>query len=262
MFVQSSGLHSSTLTPASSPSDHRKVTARSTPHPLRGSSNQCLTKGLRHFSLCVCKKVEEKGVTTYNEVADELVADLGGELLGDQKNIRRRVYDALNVLMAMNIIYKNRKEITWVGLPNTLLHDYESLLLERSSIEERILQKRKHVQDLISRNLILRNKSAEDTSGSPCSSDILHLPFILINAPKDTRINCEMTHYYFDFDAPFSIHEDLELLKLMGLCGDQTPILDPVSSLPSPLLGLWDDVTLASTAKSSRLQFLSASEKS
>lgn len=70
------------------------------------------------------------------------------------------------------------------------------------------------------------------------------------------------THYYFDFDAPFSIHEDLELLKLMGLCGDQTPILDPVSSLPSPLLGLWDDVTLASTAKSSRLQFLSASEKS
>lgn len=68
MFVQSSGLHSSTLTPASSPSDHRKVTARSTPHPLRGSSNQCLTKGLRHFSLCVCKKVEEKGVTTYNEV--------------------------------------------------------------------------------------------------------------------------------------------------------------------------------------------------
>lgn len=53
--------------------------------------------------------------------------------------------------MAMNIIYKNRKEITWVGLPNTLLHDYESLLLERSSIEERILQKRKHVQDLISR---------------------------------------------------------------------------------------------------------------
>ena len=25
-------------------------------------------KGLRHFSLKVCQKVEEKGVTTYNEV--------------------------------------------------------------------------------------------------------------------------------------------------------------------------------------------------
>ena len=32
-------------------------------------------KGLRHFSMKVCKKVEEKGLTTYNEVADELVAE-------------------------------------------------------------------------------------------------------------------------------------------------------------------------------------------
>lgn len=27
------------------------------------------------------------------------------------------MYDALNVLMAMNIIKKERKEITWIGLP-------------------------------------------------------------------------------------------------------------------------------------------------
>ena len=35
----------------------------------------------------------------------------------DEKNIRRRVYDALNVLMAMNIIKKQKKTILWVGLP-------------------------------------------------------------------------------------------------------------------------------------------------
>lgn len=33
-------------------------------------------KGLRHFSMKVCKKVEEKGTTTYNEVADELVEEV------------------------------------------------------------------------------------------------------------------------------------------------------------------------------------------
>ena len=33
-------------------------------------------KGLRHFSMKVCEKVQKKGVTSYNEVADELVADL------------------------------------------------------------------------------------------------------------------------------------------------------------------------------------------
>ncbi len=32
-------------------------------------------KGLRHFSMKVCEKVESKGRTTYNEVADELVKD-------------------------------------------------------------------------------------------------------------------------------------------------------------------------------------------
>lgn len=74
----------------------------------------------------VCEKVKEKGSTTYNEVADELVAE---EIQScnqttetancDQKNIRRRVYDALNVLMAMNIILKDKKEIRWIGLPTS-----------------------------------------------------------------------------------------------------------------------------------------------
>lgn len=67
----------------------------------------------------VCRKVEEKGTTTYNEVADELVQELaaegefgsGKEPHYDDKNIRRRVYDALNVLMAIDIISKDRKEI-------------------------------------------------------------------------------------------------------------------------------------------------------
>jgi len=64
-------------------------------------------KGLRHFSMKVCEKVEQKGKPTYNEVADELVAEFavdtneGGvsalDQQYDEKNIRRRVYDALNV---------------------------------------------------------------------------------------------------------------------------------------------------------------------
>lgn len=33
------------------------------------------SKGLRHFSTKVCDKVREKGVTNYNEVADELVQE-------------------------------------------------------------------------------------------------------------------------------------------------------------------------------------------
>lgn len=67
-------------------------------------------KGLRHFSMKVCEKVQAKGSTSYNEVADELVAELTDPRCSsptdqqyDQKNIRRRVYDALNVLMGNGI---------------------------------------------------------------------------------------------------------------------------------------------------------------
>merc|ERR1712025_1323940 len=80
-------------------------------------------KGLRHFSMKVCEKVKKKGSTSYNEVADELVAELTdprcqspSDQQYDQKNIRRRVYDALNVLMAMNIIRKEKSD-GWVCRP-------------------------------------------------------------------------------------------------------------------------------------------------
>jgi len=45
----------------------------------------------------------------------------------DEKNIRRRVYDALNVLMAMDIISKDKKEIQWKGLPRTSVNDIEEI---------------------------------------------------------------------------------------------------------------------------------------
>ncbi len=43
----------------------------------------------------------------------------------EQKNIRRRVYDAINVLLAMNIIAKDKKDIRWVGFPVNALFECE-----------------------------------------------------------------------------------------------------------------------------------------
>ena len=47
-------------------------------------------QGLRQFSLRVCRQVEAKMTTTYNEVADELVKEFKDEEGdSDEKNIRR-----------------------------------------------------------------------------------------------------------------------------------------------------------------------------
>ncbi|KAG8228098.1 hypothetical protein J437_LFUL000100 [Ladona fulva] len=113
-------------------------------------------KGLRHFSMKVCEKVRRKGTTSYNEVADELVAEFTNPVSMsaasdqyDQKNIRRRVYDALNVLMAMSIISKEKKEIRWLGLPTNSLQECRALEVDRKRRLERIRHKTRHLHDLI-----------------------------------------------------------------------------------------------------------------
>ncbi|KAF7732885.1 hypothetical protein EC973_000161 [Apophysomyces ossiformis] len=129
-----------------------------------------VTKGLRHFSKLVCDKVAEKGVTSYNEVADELAQDIragmspdGNKQTYDQKNIRRRVYDALNVLMAMGIIAKEKREIKWLGIPACYQTNDEDMAVDEDEEEinkRQILQKQIEEEEHRQSNLLkLRDQS-------------------------------------------------------------------------------------------------------
>ena len=143
----------------------------------------------------------------------------------DHKNIRRRVYDALNVLMAIDIIRKEKKEIRWLGLPNEAADDLRALETERQQLQERISEKSKNLREILRRcislkNLIDRNAELQQSSQSN-SGDKLPLPFILISAARDCHVHCEMledrTQYFFEFNTSFQINEDIELMRLMGL---------------------------------------------
>lgn len=202
-------------------------------------------KGLRHFSMKVCEKVKLKGVTTYNEVADELVAEFSNDIAAlngsmnstfqnnsfnndnqepfDQKNIRRRVYDALNVLMAMNIISKEKKEIRWIGLPTNSTQECTDLEQEKQERLKRIKIKKQQLRDLLLqqiafKNLVERNKNFNQL---PTANAIIKLPFIIVNTDKSTVIDCSISNdkseYLFNFDNTFEIHDDIEVLKRMGL---------------------------------------------
>ena len=78
-------------------------------------------RGLRALSLRVRDLVYEKQITTYKEVSEELIADIyaseGLDETTEDKNIKRRVYDALNVLLSSGVIAKVGKEVTWAGYP-------------------------------------------------------------------------------------------------------------------------------------------------
>ncbi|XP_028773823.1 transcription factor-like protein DPB isoform X4 [Neltuma alba] len=192
-------------------------------------------RGLRQFSMKVCEKVESKGRTTYNEVADELVAEFADPSSSisspdqqqyDEKNIRRRVYDALNVLMAMDIISKDKKEIQWKGLPRTSLNDIEELKTERLQLRNRIEKKAAYLQELEEQyiglqNLIQRNEQLYGSGNAPSGG--VSLPFILVqtrpHATVEVEISEDMQLVHFDFNStPFELHDDNYVLKAMKFC--------------------------------------------
>jgi len=59
------------------------------------------------------------------------------------------VYDALNVLMAMNIISKEKKEIKWIGLPVTSYQESTTLTQEREDLMTRLNEKQAFLHELI-----------------------------------------------------------------------------------------------------------------
>ncbi|CAD8127238.1 unnamed protein product [Paramecium sonneborni] len=79
---------------------------------LHGSKN----KGLRNLSYKVKKIIESESQTTYRFVADKLVSE-DSEQKKEEQNVKRRVYDALNVLIAAGVIIKKKKFL--VATPET-----------------------------------------------------------------------------------------------------------------------------------------------
>ncbi|KAI7726339.1 hypothetical protein M8C21_007995 [Ambrosia artemisiifolia] len=230
-------------------------------------------RGLRQFSMKVCEKVESKGRTTYNEVADELVAEFGDPGNGvqasdqpqyDEKNIRRRVYDALNVLMALDIISKDKKEIHWKGLPQSSLTSIEELKKNRLALQSRFEKKSAYLRELQDQNLIQRNEQLYSSGNVPTGG--VALPFILVqtrpHATVEVEISEDMQLVHFDFNStPFEIHDDNHVLKAMKLCdqskgGDDIPNNKPMDgdacSSPSPTLHPPSALTLQTTIPSTR----------
>lgn len=212
-------------------------------------------KGLRLFSKQVCDKVAEKKTTTYNEVADELATEIqhNSNTNIDQKNIRRRVYDALNVLMALDIITKDRKEIKWVGLPATKQQQEEEqnvdLMLEKEIQFEETRQKKllnsiqhqqtschqaflqlNRLKDLANRN---RHYAYQQQQGG---QQIHQFPFFLIQGPA-SMINIdyiyggkEATLSYQQNSSSLNIYRDVDILATLWPSSHQQHQTHPISS--------------------------------
>ncbi|CAN0070394.1 unnamed protein product, partial [Phaeothamnion confervicola] len=74
-----------------------------------------------------------------------------------EKSIRRRVYDALNVLMALDIIVKDKKMITWQGKSRSTVVALEAARRAQQEASRSVEGKRSELQELVVQYLALQN---------------------------------------------------------------------------------------------------------
>lgn len=182
--------------------------------------------GLRSCAKEVCDKVREKGRTTYTEVANEIVTETVSQTGDfDEKNIRRRVYDALNVLMALNIVHKEKNKertISWVGLPTSnASHDKTHFHSEKNSLQRKIRQKEAVLRELLLQHVAFKRLVSRNKSSISNQSQSVALPFICISTGRDTEIDCsiseDQSEYHLKFNNKFELYDDIEVLGRLGL---------------------------------------------
>jgi len=137
-----------------------------------GESKNRSSRGLRVLSLKVRDIVSKRKKTSYKEVADALLQDLSQKLKGksqseiskEEQNVKRRVYDALNVLIAADILRKEGKLVCCE--PSAVINsqgkkknkqDKGSLLEQLQELKRRKKEKVEALQELVFKSLAIKN---------------------------------------------------------------------------------------------------------
>lgn len=95
------------------------------------------------------------------------------------------------------------------------------------------------MKNLLKRNAARRKAETETPLASaPRDEGRIFLPFIAVNTGKDTVIQCEMSEdrqdIFFNFSAPFEIHDDTDILRKLNL--HKAPFSELKGSVPEKLL--------------------------
>lgn len=204
-----------------------------------------VNKNLRTISLSLVAKVRGRAAVTSAEVANELakeavaeVAAAGGGAVTDgdltavEKNIRRRLYDSLKVLVSVGVIRREGsgggKVLRWVGVghlvPEAVRGAGGGGGGERAAVEEaraRVGEKRRVLNGLLEQEACLkmlydRNLRRAGAGGGSEDEGRIQLPFVLVRTPEETEIKLESTddarRIFFDFSAYFQVVNDSVIL--------------------------------------------------
>ena len=181
---------------------------------------QC--RGLKYLTSKVRSITYSKGFFSYKEVSDELVRELeltdGLDREKEEKNILRRVYDALNVLIASGVVVKQGKKYVWVQSGNDQVEVVRSQVqkvrerIDRKKIElKEVGVKFGNLKELIGRNM--KDKK----------NDVIRFPFICVATDEHpdnmVRIECNMEHteICIKFKKEIKVCKDIDMISKLNL---------------------------------------------
>ena len=196
--------------------------------------------GLKEISKRVMDIIKQSGKTTYKAISDQIVNEINEKSSKDEKNIRRRIYDSLNVMKSMKLFHrdKNTKTIMWNydqeldplnenENKNDFIENNKENKIDSGDIatlKKEIKEKNKKLELLRKELIGLKNvleRNARENNKVP-EEQKLYFPFIVIEFPnnKDPKINVALndnkTKAHFGFDEVISMYGDLDAVSKIG----------------------------------------------
>ena len=181
-------------------------------------------RGLKHLTTLVKQLVCQHQPTSFKNVAlrliDELIDNEGPERIKEEKNVRRRVYDAINVLIAADVLERNGRHVSWKENWENVENDMRKSELEkrRKIIEEKKIGLQNFINKLLAiKFLIHRNK--KNIALKPA----VRFPFVVLStldAPKNTmsiKVNTDATFLQIKLAKPINLFGDMDILLALKM---------------------------------------------
>lgn len=184
---------------------------------------------LRSLAIRVANAVKRMGPCTYGEVADSLVRDSSGTGSVDAMSVRRRVNDALNVLVAAGVVVRTKEKIiswNWIFEGGAGVREgfakvaqAKARLFERETKKAALEQQIRSFETLMTRNAL--SQSADVNCEDPragLDSGVVSFPFVLVamnhvDAKVQAFGNNSRTNVDVTLEAPFQILDDRAVLE-------------------------------------------------
>lgn len=224
---EESSLNSLWTTPPAKKLAESISTEESTPRNCRGL--KLLTTKVKHI-------IYSKGFFSYKEVSDELVKELeisdGLDRVKEEKNILRRVYDALNVLIASEVVVKKGKKYVWQHSVSDQNEITKKLIKKQ---RKRLEAKREALQGVVGRYIAV-NKMLDRNSQNH-DNEVIKFPFIIVATEEHPENSVRMesnkahTEISMRFKKEIQLYGDIEVLLKLQIPTDCKKIPSEVISL-------------------------------